>query len=188
MNVFQEHDSLFVQIGKDTAYLKQDKYDWFKIYSRDKQGVVDTSQGFPIEFRTSASGEINEVDAAFEPSVKTIVFFRIPKTAVVQADSLKKYEGEYTIGAMSLKVFLQSKDLHLLVPGQPERPAALEADERAHMAALQALFLPPPSPPRPWAIFSRWKVPSCTPCCTGWISSPSPGSCCCSWRPGTPCG
>jgi CubicO group peptidase (beta-lactamase class C family) len=120
MNVYLDHDSMFMQVGKDTAFLKQDKYDWFKIYSRDKQGVVDTSQGFPIEFRTSANGEINEVDAAFEPSVKTIAFSRIPKTTAVQADSLKKFEGEYTIGAMSLKVFLQSKDLHLLVPGQPE--------------------------------------------------------------------
>jgi CubicO group peptidase (beta-lactamase class C family) len=120
MNVYLDHDSMFMQVGKDTAFLKQDKYDWFKIYSRDKQGVVDTSQGFPIEFRTSANGEINEVDAAFEPSVKTIAFSRIPKTAAIQADSLKKFEGEYTIGAMSLKVFLQSKDLHLLVPGQPE--------------------------------------------------------------------
>jgi len=120
MNVFQEDDSLFVQIGKDTAYLKQDKYDWFKIYSRDKQGKVDTSQGFAIEFRISSNGEINELNAAFEPSVKTLVFSRIPKPAAVQTDSLKKFEGEYTIGAMSLKVFLQNKELHLYVPGQPE--------------------------------------------------------------------
>src|SRR5450432_33631 len=120
MNVFQEHDSMFVQIGKDTAYLKQDKYDWFKIYPRDKQGRVDTSQGFAIEFRISSNGEINELNAAFEPSVKTLVFSRIPKLAAVQTDSLKKFEGEYSIGAISLKVFLQNKELHLSVPGQPE--------------------------------------------------------------------
>jgi CubicO group peptidase (beta-lactamase class C family) len=120
MNVFQEHDSMFVQIGKVTAYLKQDKYDWFKIYPRNKQGQVDSSQGFAIEFRISSNGEINELNASFEPSVKTLVFSRIPKLAAVQTDSLKEFEGEYSIGAISLKVFLQNKELHLSVPGQPE--------------------------------------------------------------------
>jgi CubicO group peptidase (beta-lactamase class C family) len=120
MDVYLEHDSLFVCIGKDTAYLKQDKYDWFKIYSRDKQGKVDSSQGFAIEFRISSNGEINELNAAFEPTVKTLVFSRIPKLASVKPDSLKKFEGEYTIGSISLKVFLQSNALHLSVPGQPE--------------------------------------------------------------------
>jgi hypothetical protein len=111
---------MFVQIGKVTAYLKQDKYDWFKIYPRNKQGQVDSSQGFAIEFRISSNGEINELNASFEPSVKTLVFSRIPKLAAVQTDSLKKFEGEYSIGAISLKVFLQNKELHLSVPGQPE--------------------------------------------------------------------
>ena len=52
-------------------------------------------QGFGIEFRTDANGEINEINAAFEPTVKTIVFTRIPKATADQTDSLKKYEGEY---------------------------------------------------------------------------------------------
>ena len=56
----------------------------------------------------------------FEPSVKTLVFSRIPKTAMVQPDSLKKFEGDYLIGQMVLKVFLQNNALHLSVPGQPE--------------------------------------------------------------------
>ncbi|HXB30621.1 MAG TPA: serine hydrolase [Puia sp.] len=120
MDIFIDHDSLFLQTGKSISWLKQDQYDWFKMYERDKQGHVDTSQGFSIEFRTDQTGEINEINAAFEPSVKTIVFSRIPKTAVIQTDSLKKFEGVYLIGQLELKVFLQNNSLHLSVPGQPD--------------------------------------------------------------------
>ncbi len=120
MDIFMEHDSLFIRMGKNISWLKPDQYEWFKIYRRDKQGRVDTVQGFPIEFRTNQTGEINEINAAFEPSVKTLVFSRIPKTAVIQTDSLKKFEGEYLIGQLVLKVFLQNNSLRLSVPGQPE--------------------------------------------------------------------
>ncbi len=120
MDIFMEHDSLFIRIGKNISWLKQDQYEWFKIYQRDKQGHIDTSQGFSIEFRTDQTGEINEINGAFEPSVKTLVFSRIPKTAVIPTDSLKKFVGEYLIGQLVLKVFLLNNSLRLSVPGQPE--------------------------------------------------------------------
>ena len=120
MDIYLDHDSMFVRIGKNIAYLKQDKYDWFKIYQRDEQGKIDTSQGFAIEFRTDEGGEINEINAKLEPTVKTIVFARIPKTIAVQTDSLKKYEGEFMIGPTTLRIFIQNNTLRLFVPGQPE--------------------------------------------------------------------
>ena len=39
MDIYLEHDSLFVRIGKNIAWLKPDQYDWFKIYQRDKEGT-----------------------------------------------------------------------------------------------------------------------------------------------------
>jgi CubicO group peptidase (beta-lactamase class C family) len=120
MDIYLEHDSLFIKMGKNISWLKPDQYDWFKIFQRDKQGRVDTIQGFAIEFRTNQTGEINEINAPFEPSVKTIVFSRIPRTATVLTDSLKKFEGEYLIGQLVIKVFLLNNSLHLSVPGQPE--------------------------------------------------------------------
>jgi CubicO group peptidase (beta-lactamase class C family) len=120
MDIYMEHDSLFIRMGKNISWLKQDQYDWFKIYQRDKLGRADTLQGFAIEFRTNQTGELNEINAAFEPSVKTLVFSRIPKVAAIQPDSLKKFEGEYLIGQIVIKVFLQNNSLHLSVPGQPE--------------------------------------------------------------------
>ena len=76
MDIYLEHDSLFLRIGKNIAWIKPDKYDWFKIYRRDKEGRIDTMQGFDIEFRTAPNGEINELDASFEPSVKTLGFYQ----------------------------------------------------------------------------------------------------------------
>ena len=35
-------------------------------------------------------------------------------------DSLKKYEGDYYIGPVTLNVSVQKDALHLTVPGQPE--------------------------------------------------------------------
>jgi CubicO group peptidase (beta-lactamase class C family) len=120
MDVYLRHDSLFMYVGKDSEFVKQDKYDWFKVYDIDKKGIIDTSDGFSIEFRTSANGEINELNASFERSVKTIVFTRIPKIAMVSAGSLKKFEGDYLIAQLELKVFVKNEALHLSVPGQPE--------------------------------------------------------------------
>ncbi len=120
MDIYIEHDSLFLQMGKNISWLKQDQYDWFKIYERDKLGHIDTSEGFAIEFRTNQTGDINEINAAFEPSVKTLVFSRIPKVAAIQPDSLKKFEGDYLIAQIVLKVFLRNNTLRLSVPGQPE--------------------------------------------------------------------
>ncbi len=119
INIFIQHDSLFAQIGQNISWVKPDQYEWFNIFQRDKQGKVDTTEGFPIEFRISSNGEINELNAALEPSVKTLVFSRIPKVAVVTSDSLKKYEGDYLIGQMTLKIFLENNALHLTVPDQP---------------------------------------------------------------------
>lgn len=120
MDIYLEHDSLFLRIGNNIAWAKPGKYDWFKIYRRDKEGRLDTTQGFDIEFRIAANGEINELDASFEPTVKTLAFTRIPKVASVALDSLKKFEGEYQIGQMNLKVFLKDKTLRLFTQGQPE--------------------------------------------------------------------
>jgi CubicO group peptidase (beta-lactamase class C family) len=120
MNIFIEHDSLFTAIGKDIGYLKPNLYEWFKIYAKDKQGKVDTSQGFDIEFRTAPNGEINELNASLEPSVKTLVFSRVPKLAAVSNDSLKKFTGEYQIAQILIKVYLQGNALYLSVPGQPD--------------------------------------------------------------------
>jgi CubicO group peptidase (beta-lactamase class C family) len=120
MDIYLEHDSLYVRMGKKNSLLKPDQYEWFKLYERDKQGNVDNMLGFPVEFRTNQTGEINEINATFEPSVKTLVFARIPPTTTVLPDSLKKFEGEYLIGQLMIKVFLQNNSLHLSVPGQPE--------------------------------------------------------------------
>jgi CubicO group peptidase (beta-lactamase class C family) len=119
IDIFIEHDSMFALIGRKISWIKPDQYEWFTVCERDKQGRVDTTEGFPIEFRTGSNGEVNELNAALEPSVKTLVFSRIPKAAVVKSDSLKKFEGDYLIGQMTLKVFLENNALHLSVPGQP---------------------------------------------------------------------
>jgi CubicO group peptidase (beta-lactamase class C family) len=121
MDVYIEKDSLFLRTPGKTSWLKPSRYSWFKPFFEDKNGSVDTTNYGPdIEFRTSANGEVNEIDAVLDPSVKSIVFERIPKEANVSADSLKKFEGDYTISSMTLNVFLSGNLLHMTVPGQPE--------------------------------------------------------------------
>ncbi len=121
LEVLAAEDSLFMHIGKKSWWLKHDQYDWFEILEKDKDGKTDTADhGLHAEFRTSAVGEVNEFDIPFEPTLKPLPFNRVPKAAVVSADSLKKFEGQYQISNLAIQVTLRNKTLYMLVPGQPE--------------------------------------------------------------------
>jgi CubicO group peptidase (beta-lactamase class C family) len=121
IDVFTEHDSLFARTGERLNWLKPNQYNWFKAYDKGKNNIIDTTgNGLDIEFRTNVTGDIYEIDASLEPSVKAIAFNRIPREANISTDSLKKFEGEYSISSIVLTVFLSGKFLHMTVPGQPE--------------------------------------------------------------------
>ncbi len=121
MEIRLENDSLFIHVMQKIWWLRHFEYDWFEILPKDKEGHIDTSDNpLKTEFRTSADGEINELDLPFEPTLKPLPFVRTPKVSAIAPDSLKRFTGEYLIGSLTLQVTLKNDALHLLVPGQPE--------------------------------------------------------------------
>jgi CubicO group peptidase (beta-lactamase class C family) len=121
MEISLDKDSLYIHMEKKSWWLSHYQYDWFEIFEKNKEGHIDTSNhNLTAEFRTSKEGEINELDLPLEPTLKPLPFIRVPKTAAIAPDSLKRFEGEYLIGNITLVVTLRNDVLHLMVPGQPE--------------------------------------------------------------------
>jgi CubicO group peptidase (beta-lactamase class C family) len=118
----KKNDSLFALFKQTKFYLKHKHYDIFAPY--DAKDGIDTSEdtnGLFMNFSTNDAGEISGVKLKIEQSLDhPIEFKRKPKEIKVETDILKKYEGNYEIAGMSLKVSVKDSKLYILVPGQPE--------------------------------------------------------------------
>ncbi|HEX4852402.1 MAG TPA: serine hydrolase, partial [Puia sp.] len=116
------NDSLYALMGEHKLWLRRYHYDWFEPFEKDAKYGIDTSdKNEPLQFLTSASGDIESMSIAFEPGLKPISFVRIPKVKEISKDSLKKYVGDYELSGVVLKVYIKNENtLYLFVPGQPE--------------------------------------------------------------------
>jgi len=115
-------DSLFALVGSHRWWMVHYQYDWFQPIEKDDKNRYDTSdKGDPIEFHTNQTGDIESVAIGMEPTLKPIVFTRIPRPEQLSKDSLQKFVGEYEIATVTMKVYLRGENtLMLFVPGQPE--------------------------------------------------------------------
>lgn len=75
-------------------------------------------------FDTDGSGEISSVRATMESSVDPVVFTRVAREDLQDADYLQKYVGGYEFMGVTFDVTLNQGILTLHVPGQP--PYALQ--------------------------------------------------------------
>jgi len=117
-----QHDSLFAQVGTHTWWLRHYHYDMFEPFDKDPKDGIDTAdRSDPMQFQMNIAGDIESLTANFEPSIKPIEFVKVPKAKMVSRDSLQKYEGDYLLGTITIKVYLKAAGtLYLFVPGQPE--------------------------------------------------------------------
>jgi len=122
--IVEKNDSLFAQLPDGTSwYLSHYCYDIYDPVLVDKEKGINTENKFPwrFTFRTDEEGKISTVSVPMESPVKPIIFTRTEKSLALNADSLKKYEGEYTLGGVTCKVYRKgSAELFLFVQGQPE--------------------------------------------------------------------
>ena len=93
----------------------------FNVFEIDKKlGIDTTDDNTAFQFQMNRAGEITWVEAELQPGLKPLQFMKTPKAAPVDSAQLKKYEGEYELGAVTAKVYLKSNVLYVFVPGQPE--------------------------------------------------------------------
>lgn len=118
--VMLKNDSLFSIIGSHTWWLKHFHYDVFEPF--DIKDGIDTADGSPLklQFNLDINGNIDNATAQFEPTTKPIEFTRSAKPKEVTADDLKKYEGDYDISGVVIKIYVKETTLYMFVTGQPE--------------------------------------------------------------------
>lgn len=122
--ITEKNDSLFVQLPDGNSwYLLHYCYDIYDPILVDKEKGINKDNKFPwrFTFRTDEQGNISTVSIPVESPVKPIIFTRTEKSLALNADDLKKYEGEYTLGPVTSKVYRKGGvELFLFVQGQPE--------------------------------------------------------------------
>lgn len=123
VEISSKNDSLFAKIGTRNLWLSHFHYDVFQPLEITKIEGIDTSnRDWPkMTFGMSEAGEINRISIGFEPTLKPIIFNRIPKIIQLAADSLQQFVGEFDISGVTIKIYRKGKDgLAMSVPGQPE--------------------------------------------------------------------
>ena len=122
--IVEKDDSLFVQLPDGNSwYLLHYCYDIYDAVLVDKEKGVNAENKYPwrFTFRTDEQGNISTVSIPMESPVKPTIFTRTEKSLALNADDLKKYEGEYTLGGLAAKVYRKGgTELFLFVQGQPE--------------------------------------------------------------------
>ncbi|WP_343303000.1 serine hydrolase [Chitinophaga niabensis] len=122
--IVEKGDSLFVQLPDGNSwYLLHYCYDIYDPVLVDKEKGVNAENKYPwrFTFRTDEQGNISTVSIPLESPVKPTIFTRVEKALALNADALKKYEGEYALGPMTAKIYRKGgAELFLFVQGQPE--------------------------------------------------------------------
>ncbi len=124
-------DSLFANFKRIKFYLKHVHYDVFEPQEVTPYGIEEFDElPLKLNFNTNDDGEIASVKIKLEASLKDpIVFTHEPKVIDVDVSDLQKYEGEYELSGIVIKVYIKGEGLYMLVPGQPEyNLLASEAD------------------------------------------------------------
>lgn len=118
-----KHDSLFATTPESKSWLRHNHYDVFQAFEVGKTGI-DTTNASPVRFNffTGNMGDIESATVSgMEQGLKPLVFTRTPTTRTITPEELKKYEGDYVIGEMVLKIYVKTGEtLYAFVQGQPE--------------------------------------------------------------------
>lgn len=120
MNISYENDTLFVQLPKEKYWLSHYHYDVFTPIELGEE-PTDETPFLLMNFATSDIGDIASVGMMLQAGLSPIVFKNTPAEINIEASSLEKFVGEYTLGGATVKVYTKGGDiLYLFVPGQPE--------------------------------------------------------------------
>jgi CubicO group peptidase (beta-lactamase class C family) len=122
--IFMERDTAWIdynEAGKrTTSYLQHYHYDIFRVRStEEKEEPKDAPK---ISFKTDTKGDVISCEMKMEPSVKDIVFEKIPEAIAMKKEQMKKYEGDYELApGVIAKFYLKGENtLYAFLEGQPE--------------------------------------------------------------------
>ncbi len=121
--VFVERDTLWLdynEAGLPTkTWLQHYHYDVFRLRSTEE--TKDPKSTPKLSFITDESGDVVSIQSKLEPSVKDIVFDKLPPEIKLTKSDLEKYTGEYLLNGSTVKVYIKDPaTLFVFIPGQPE--------------------------------------------------------------------
>lgn len=137
-------DSLFGILPDGSSwYLKHYCYDIYDPAPVDKEkGVSKDTYPWRFTFRTDESGKISQVSIPMESPVKPTLFTRTEKSLALDANALKKYEGEYELKGVPAKIYRKGGDqLFLTVPGQPEYALVPSGKDKFAIKGLTGFYI-----------------------------------------------
>lgn len=106
-------------LNKVSRPLEHYHYDVFQVPA----DPLDLFEKMKVEFLTDIDGDISSLSMPLEPTVKDIVFTRMPDRQLTQRSFIEAFTGDYEIqgSPVPLKVSLRGEDsLILTIRGQPD--------------------------------------------------------------------
>lgn len=112
----KEGEQLQLRYNAFTCPLKHYHYDTFECI------VERFDLSLNISFSANPRGEIDGLSAPFEPTVKDIVFKRVPRQEMTDKTFLEQFTGQYALVGLPVVITVALKEEHALalsIPGQP---------------------------------------------------------------------
>jgi len=92
----------------------------YEVWNGTKGAKDPVFEDMKFMFVTNMKGDVDAVQAPFEPEVKDIVFTRRPDARMSDPAYLEKFTGQYELAGQAVTVALKGNVLTLTVPGQPQ--------------------------------------------------------------------
>jgi hypothetical protein len=120
MQITLENDTLFLNLPREKFWLSHYHYDVFTPIELGEE-LDDGTPLLFVNFTTNDLGEISSARMMLQAGLDAIEFKNTPAEVKIDASSLDRFVGEYTLGGATVKVYTKGGDvLYLFVPGQPE--------------------------------------------------------------------
>ena len=123
IQVLVKNDTLWAEYNSSNGktYLDHYHYDVFKVRSVDPTNDGGDGDANKVRFITNNKGEVTTIETQMEPTVKDIIFTKVPPSIKVEKNELQKYTGEYELDKVTVKVYIKGDNtLMVMVPGQPD--------------------------------------------------------------------
>jgi len=122
-DIVVKNDSLLFISQNKRLWLRHYHYDVFEPFELSHTEPLDTTErsAIKISFVLNEGGDIDHATMQLEAGLDAEKFIKTEKAKAIQADELSKYVGDYDLGGLTVKVYVQNeKTLFVLVPGQPD--------------------------------------------------------------------
>ncbi len=116
-HVTLDMDGLHMSYNNLMSRLEHFHYDVFE--APKTEGVIGLG-GMKFVFHTNLQGDVDSFSSPIEPSVKDIVFTRLPDRSMMTHAALSPLAGLYQLGPQTMSISLRGETtLTLMLPGQP---------------------------------------------------------------------